>query len=280
MRKIELVPGVQSSVLGFGCAPILGAIGSVTAARALSQALDCGINHLDIARSYGYGEAEEFLGKFLRGRREQVVIASKFGIRATWKASLLRPLKPLVRVMKDRRKTAAARPAAPPSEAAVHRSDPFHERIPLTAKSMRHSLECSLKALRTDYLDLFFVHEPAGALEHLDELVEAAGALKAAGKIRGWGLAFDWGSSGALASSFASFDVLQFNNSPGAAHYNEVRQARAAAPNIFFSPFRTSLGMEPADVLTTLWEDFPRSVVLCSMFRPEHIASNAALASR
>ena len=67
---------------------------------ALGCALDEGINHFDIARSYGYGEAEAFLGKFFKGRRDEVVIASKFGIRATWKAGLLRPLKPAVRTLR------------------------------------------------------------------------------------------------------------------------------------------------------------------------------------
>ena len=100
MRKVNIAPGVDSSVLGFGCAPILGAVGAKTAEQALGCALDEGINHFDIARSYGYGEAEAFLGKFFKGRRDEVVIASKFGIRATWKAGLLRPLKPAVRTLR------------------------------------------------------------------------------------------------------------------------------------------------------------------------------------
>ena len=100
MRKVNIAPGVDSSVLGFGCAPILGAVGAKTAQRALGCALDEGINHFDVARSYGYGEAEAFLGKFFKGRRDEVVIASKFGIRATWKAGLLRPLKPAVRTLR------------------------------------------------------------------------------------------------------------------------------------------------------------------------------------
>jgi len=281
MRKVELVPGVESTVLGFGCAPILGAVGGKTAGRALACALDCGVNHFDVARSYGYGEAEAYLGRFLAGRRDQVVIASKFGIRATRKAALLRPIKPLVRALRDLRDlrkpagdppvTAAAAPAAP-------RADPFHERVPLTAAAMRHSLERSLKALRTDYLDLFFVHEPTGSLERIDELAAAAESLKDQGKIRGWGLAFDWRNHGDLAGDFGRFDVLQFNNSPGAEHYDAVRRELAERPNLFFSPFRASGGMDPGQVLARLSADFPRSVVLCSMFTPKHIRANAALA--
>jgi aryl-alcohol dehydrogenase-like predicted oxidoreductase len=278
MRKVELVPGVESSVLGFGCAPILGAVGGRTAGQALACALDCGVNHFDIARSYGYGEAEAYLGRFLAGRRDEVVIASKFGIRATWKAGLLRPLKPLVRALRDLRKPGDARSAPIAATSAAPRADPFHERVPLTAAAMRHSLERSLKALRTDYLDLFFVHEPVGSLSRVDELAAAAESLKTEGKIRGWGLAFDWRNHGELAGDFGRFDVLQFNNSPGAEHYDAVRRELADRPNLFFSPFRASGGMDPGEVLTRLWSDFPRSVVLCSMFTPKHIRANAALA--
>ena len=57
MKKVELVKGIQSSVLGFGCAPILGSVGAKTATRAIDCAIDCGITHFDLARSYGYGEA-------------------------------------------------------------------------------------------------------------------------------------------------------------------------------------------------------------------------------
>jgi aryl-alcohol dehydrogenase-like predicted oxidoreductase len=280
MRKIELLPGVNSSVLGFGCAPILGAVGAKVAARALCCALDCGVTHFDVARSYGYGEAEGFLGRFFKHRRDQVVIASKFGIRATWKAQLLRPLKPLVRTLKDRRQYVGggAAPAVAEPLPDPDRRDAFHERVPLTAAAMRKSLERSLKALRTDYLDIFFIHEPRGMIERIEELVEAASELKTQGKIRGWGVAFNWQTHDAIAPTFPRFDVLQFNNSPGVGHYAAAKQERAAAANILYSPFRTSQGKTPAEVMRCLRADFPRSVVLCSMFRPEHIMDNAKVA--
>ena len=42
MRTVELVPGIKSSALGFGCAPILGAVDGAVARRALAVALDEG----------------------------------------------------------------------------------------------------------------------------------------------------------------------------------------------------------------------------------------------
>lgn len=277
MRNVELIPGVRSSILGFGCAPILGAVGGKVADRALCHALDCGVTHFDTARSYGYGEAEAFLGRFLRGRRDDVVVASKFGIRATWKAGLLRPLKPLVRVLKGHRATPAPGPTALP-EPATPRPDPFHERIPLNPDSMRSSLHRSLRALRTDYLDVFFVHEPTGRVECIDELVATAEDLKKEGKIRGWGLAFDWSSHGILEAVLPRFDILQFNNSPGSSHYARVVEAYGEAPNIFFSPLRSASDAKPGDVLSKMWRDFPNSVILCSMYNLDHIGANAATA--
>ncbi len=224
MRKVNIAPGVDSSVLGFGCAPILGAVGAKTAQRALGCALDEGINHFDIARSYGYGEAEAFLGKFFKGRRDEVVIASKFGIRATWKAGLLRPLKPAVRTLRALRSRgggcksggcdAQANTAPEAAEIAAPRNDPFHERIAITPKAMVESLDKSLSALRCDYLDVLMVHEPTGAIERMDDLAAKAEELKQQGKIKAWGLAFDWDTADVHESVFDRFDVFNLTTHP------------------------------------------------------------------
>ena len=290
MRKVNIASGVDSSVLGFGCAPILGAVGAKTAQRALGCALDEGINHFDVARSYGYGEAEAFLGKFFKGRRDEVVIASKFGIRATWKAGLLRPLKPAVRTLRALRSRGGgcesgscdaqadtALEVTEPAENTPPRKDPFHERIAITPEAMVASLDKSLSALRCDYLDVLMVHEPTGAIERMDDLAAKAEDLKQQGKIKAWGLAFDWDTADVHESVFDRFDVLQFNNSPEAAHYGRALEQRRDATNIFFSPFRQRKDLKPAEVLQKLWQDFPNSVVLCSMFNPKHIAANAQL---
>lgn len=280
MRKVKLVEGVESSCLGFGCAPILGAVGARTAQRALGCALDEGINHFDVARSYGYGEAEAFLGKFFKGRRDEVVIASKFGIRATWKAGLLRPLKPAVRTLRAVRNRGKCEEANSQAqvvelvETSIPRKDPFHERIAITPEAMVASLDKSLKALRCEYLDVLMVHEPTGAIERMDDLAAKAEELKQQGKIKAWGLAFDWDTADVHESVFDRFDVLQFNNSPEAAHYGRTLEQRRNAANIFFSPFRQRQDFSPAEVLQKLWQDFPNSVVLCSMFNPKHIAAN------
>ena len=73
------------SRIGFGCDPIgghaWGAVDADEAIRAISAAIDCGVTLFDTADCYGLGESERLLGKALRGRRDDVVIASKFGVR-------------------------------------------------------------------------------------------------------------------------------------------------------------------------------------------------------
>jgi len=70
---------LEVSEIGLGCNNF-GARIDLEAARAVvDAALDAGVTHLDTAESYGGGRSEEFLGEILRGRRDRVVLATKFG---------------------------------------------------------------------------------------------------------------------------------------------------------------------------------------------------------
>ena len=277
MRKVELAKGVHSSILGFGCAPIMGSIDAATAKRALHCALDLGVNHFDLARSYGYGEAEKFVGKLIKGNRHDLVLASKFGIVANWKANLIAPVKPLVRYaigLMKKNKPAINNPNTQAGGVSIANS--FMERVPLRPDIMKKSLEQSLKALGTDYLDCFFIHEPEETLLNIDELINMADALKQAGKIRALGLACTRAQMPSHAAYLNKFDLLQFDSSPGAQGYNDAVADRGLSPNVIFSPLRGgSDDIKPADKLKLLYKDFPNSVVVCSMFNPDHIAANA-----
>ena len=55
-------PALASPALGFGCAPILGRVGERESVAALDHAYARGVRHFDVARSYGWGEAEGLLG--------------------------------------------------------------------------------------------------------------------------------------------------------------------------------------------------------------------------
>lgn len=75
--------GPQVSAIGLGCMPMSGTYGSVTDADAIAtihRAIDIGINLLDTADVYGEGHNEQLVGRAIRDRRDEVVLATKFGI--------------------------------------------------------------------------------------------------------------------------------------------------------------------------------------------------------
>jgi aryl-alcohol dehydrogenase-like predicted oxidoreductase len=278
MKKVELVNGISSSVLGFGCAPILGSVSAKKALRALDCAFDCGINHFDLARSYGYGEAENFVGKVIKGKRDKVVLASKFGIIANWKAKVLRPTKPILRYAFEKLQVNVSQKPISTVNPGASIGNKFHNRILIEGRTMRKSLENSLRALGTDYLDYYFLHEPLQSITHMDELASIAEMLKAEGKIRAWGLAFMRSQELLHHNYFEKFDILQFNNSPGEDGYDTTVADRGQIANIIFSPLSShNTTLKPTEKLNKLFDDFPRSVILCSMFNELHIKENAAL---
>ena len=282
MKKVELYKGIKSSVLGFGCSPILGAVDGNRARVAIEKSLECGINHFDLARSYGYGEAEKFVGKVLGNRRSDVVIASKFGIKANLKAKLLIPIKPIVRAaLSFKRQLFQSESNASQHQVKLKTlsvADKFHYRISLNGKEMRKSLEETLKALNSDYLDYFFVHEPLDTLSYIDELSRVAEDMKKEGKIRAWGLAYTQDQKELHVEYLDRFDVLQFNNAVGIEGYENIVNDRQNDPNIFFSSLRGGdSDLSTDQKLTRLNQDFPNSVILCSMYNEKHIVNNASL---
>jgi aryl-alcohol dehydrogenase-like predicted oxidoreductase len=278
MRKIELSEGLYSSALGFGCAPILGAIDGKKAARAIECAIETGVNHFDLARSYGFGEAESFVGKILKGRRDKVILASKFGIRANWKAQLFRPAKPIFRLLKGNINRSTSKSQSFQNTNHTF-ADSLHTRIPLTNNEIRRSLEKSLRALRTDYLDYFFIHEPLESLTNHEDLFGLFATLKKEGKIRSFGLAYMRSQQELHSNYINNFQILQFDCSPGAHNYYNTVQQRGNQSNVLFSPLRgRDSQLNPGEKLQKLFNDFPNSVILCSMFNEEHINTNADLA--
>ena len=96
VTKIFVGKGVKDNCLGgFGCGGVMGRVGRAPSLRAIAAALDAGVTHFDVARSYGYGEAEALVGEALRGKRDKIVIASKFGLNPPRSAGALRALKPI-----------------------------------------------------------------------------------------------------------------------------------------------------------------------------------------
>ena len=181
MKTVTLrgTPVVTTS-LGYGCAQLLRVASARGRARLLAEAYDAGIRHFDVARSYGFGAAEEELGKFARGRRDRLVIATKFGIDVGSGGRVFRAVqgvpRRLVGLFPWLRRAARNRAGV---LLAPRRYD---------AAKARESLEASLRALRTDYVDLFLLHEPTlEAVLHGDVLPFLV-AAREAGTIRAFGV--------------------------------------------------------------------------------------------
>lgn len=282
MLFVELHPGIRSSVIGFGCASVGGARSRTESERAIAVALEMGINHFDLARSYGYGTAEVIVGNALRGRRDEVVLATKCGIEAGAAARLLRPMKPLLRLARSVRRTlqqpAAGRKQDVANEGRV--PDLLLRRVRPTPARIVRSIEQSLRALRTDRVEYLFLHEPTDELSQVDELMATFHRLRAAGKVRAFGLAAPYHDLARQGSHLARFDLLQFDCSPDVEHYRTAREQRAGQSNVIFSPLRSdkSPARTATATLRRLFADFPGSVVLCSMFQERHIRENAAAA--
>ena len=80
-RKLGRTP-IEITAIGLGCMSMSGVYGTANDDESISvihHALDRGINHLDSADMYGWGHNEQLLGRALKGRRDKVVVATKFG---------------------------------------------------------------------------------------------------------------------------------------------------------------------------------------------------------
>ncbi len=75
-RKIA---SLEVSVVGLGCNNFGKRLGYNETVSVINAAIEAGINFLDTADVYGETKSEEFIGQALRGRRDDVVIATKFG---------------------------------------------------------------------------------------------------------------------------------------------------------------------------------------------------------
>jgi aryl-alcohol dehydrogenase-like predicted oxidoreductase len=72
--------GIDASVIGLGCNNFGRRIDVAQTRAVVDEALTQGITFFDTADSYGRGQSEEYLGAVLKGRRDQVVLATKFGM--------------------------------------------------------------------------------------------------------------------------------------------------------------------------------------------------------
>ncbi|HEX6239570.1 MAG TPA: aldo/keto reductase [Polyangiales bacterium] len=150
MTRVDVAHVGSFSRLVFGCASVGGRVSVRTSLRAMAMAFERGVTSFDVARSYGYGEAESVLGRFLLGRREAAQIVTKAGILAPKPSRLLSAAKSVAR--KAFAMFPRARVMVRPALGRQHQSGHF------APGELEASLAASLRALRTDHVDVLLLH--------------------------------------------------------------------------------------------------------------------------
>ena len=140
--------GLLVSVVGLGCNNFGRRLDLDRTRAVIDAAIDAGITLLDTAETYGgSGRSEELMGEALEGRREQVVLATKFGAQGS---------------------DMGYGPAAGAKGSRAY---------------IRRAVENSLRRLRTDYIDLYQIHTP-DPVTPIEETLDALSDLVRAGLVR------------------------------------------------------------------------------------------------
>ncbi len=154
--------GIEASIVAFGAWAVggwwWGGADDSESIDAIRKALDLGITFIDTAPAYGLGHSEEVVGKAIKGRRDEVVLATKCGL--VWH-----------------------------SDRGNHFFDESGKSVRryLGPESIRYEVDQSLRRLQTDVIDLYQTHwqDPTTPIE---ETMGALLELKREGKIRAIGV--------------------------------------------------------------------------------------------
>ena len=154
--------GIEASVVAFGAWAVggwwWGGADDSESIGAIRKALDLGITFIDTAPAYGLGHSEEVVGRAIKGRRDEVVLATKCGL--VWH-----------------------------TDRGNHFFDETGKSVRryLGAESIRYEVEQSLRRLQTDVIDLYQTHWQ-DATTPIEETMGALLELKQEGKIRAIGV--------------------------------------------------------------------------------------------
>ncbi len=168
---------LQVSEIGFGAWAIggnqfgnsYGPTDDEESLRVITEAVDLGCNFFDTADVYGHGVSETLLGRALKGRRQEVILATKGG-------------------------------------SDFYHEPP---RLNFTETHLMFAVEESLKRLGTDRIDLYQLHNPPFSVIESGRVFEPLEKLKAQGKIRYYGISIHAPQEGLLAMKLAKPSTIQ-----------------------------------------------------------------------
>jgi aryl-alcohol dehydrogenase-like predicted oxidoreductase len=144
--------GLEVSAIGLGCmgmSEVYGPVDDDESTRVLHRALDLGVTFLDTADLYGAGHNEELVGRAIRDRRDEVVLATKFGILGS--------------------------------------SGGGEVRVDNSPEYVRAAADASLRRLGVDVIDLYYLHR-RNPETPIEDTVGAMAELVQAGKVRHLGM--------------------------------------------------------------------------------------------
>ena len=234
------------SAIGLGCMNICHAYGApvseAQAERLLLAALDAGVTHFDTAALYGFGASERLVGKVLSAHRAKFTLASKCGMQGVDVAGDGK----LVRVIDGRPDT------------------------------LKATCEAALQRLRTDVIDLYYLHRWDKSVP-VEDSVGALADLVRAGKIRAIGLSEVSAATLRRAHAVHPIAALQteyslWTRNPEIAVMQACRELGVSF--VAFSPVARGFLCGPLDVATFDAKDIRRTM---PRFTPENHAKNQAL---
>ncbi len=285
--------------LGFGCASLGSRIGAADGLRALGAAYDQGVNWFDVAPAYGAGDAESLLGRFIKGRRDHLLLTTKVGIAPPRRLGAIKLVfalgRPVIGVARGLRR--AFRQVS--ATRNVH--------APLSPDLIEQSIGASLRRLGTDRVDIYALHDPDPADVGRDDVARALERVIARGQARQVGIAGTADACRIARKLGAPYGVLQMGVADMAAARAEF--SGGAQPIVLHSMFgvdglkrrverllaqdrariqrlvAAGYADEPGRAAAELLADYafalnPQGVVLASMFDARHLAVNLDRASR
>jgi aryl-alcohol dehydrogenase-like predicted oxidoreductase len=214
---------LKTSIIGFGTYELnkeYGPIDDDEVTDAIRRALDLGVTCIDTAPVYGFGHAEDVVGKALGDRRKDVILVTKCGIRGGERNK---------RIFNGRR------------------------------ESILEEIDQSLKLLRTDYVDLYLIHySPARTGTPMEETLNTLHEIRASGRARYVGVSNyvldemkEAVNFGPIATSQMVYNLFDHRNEPNIAFCREhgigVMTHGSLSYGLLAGEFHKDYVFDPAD---------------------------------